>query len=267
MELSRRPLGSTGIEVSVLGWGTVKVGRNSQVKNKSADGFPLPSIETVSELLGICRESGLNLIDLAPAYGTAEERIGSLLGGDRPHFVLSTKVGEEFDGQSSTYDFSPAAIRESVDRSLRRLRTDYLDIVLLHLPREDLRTMRESDALDTLARLKRAGLIRAFGASTHTVEGGLYALEAADVVMVPFNPGYAEHQPVIERAATLEKGITIKRGLQSGHLPPGDPDQALRSCLRFSLGHRAVASLIAGTIHPDHLRQNIDAANAVLAAG
>ena len=127
--------------------------------------------------------------------------------------------------------------------------------------------MRETDALDTLARLKRAGLIRAFGASTHTVEGGLHALETADVVMVPFNPGYAEHQPVIERAATLAKAITVKRGLQSGHLPPGDPDQALRSCLRFSVGHSAVASLIAGTIHPDHLRQNIDAANAVLAAG
>ena len=265
--LAHRPLGKTGIHVSVVAWGTVKVGRNQGVKNRVPDGFLLPDDATVSRLLSVCRERGINLIDTAPAYGLSEERLGTLIDGTRASFVLSTKVGETFDGSESRYDFSAPAIRASVARSMQRLRTDYLDCVLLHLPREDEATLRGTDALATLARLKEEGTIRAFGASTHTVAGGIYALEHADVVMVPFNPTYTEHLAVIERAAVIGKGITIKRGLQSGHIDPTDPARAIRTCFEAAFRHPAVSSLVAGTIHPEHLTQNCALATEVLGDG
>ncbi len=257
MAIAKRQLGNTGIEVSVLSWGTVKVGRNFMVKNKTPDGFPLPDDATVLKLITICLEHGINLIDLAPAYGIAEERIGKLLVGKRTEFILSTKVGEEFDGENSTYNFSKEHLIFSIERSLKRLKTDYLDTVLLHLPRNDLETMQTSAALETLAELKKKGLIRSYGASTHSVAGGLFALENSDIAMIPFNPDYQEHLSVIENAEFLGKSITVKKGLLSGHLDSKSPQTSLRKCFQAALQHQGVKSLVAGTINPEHLLQNI----------
>jgi aryl-alcohol dehydrogenase-like predicted oxidoreductase len=107
-------------------------------------------------------DRGINLIDTAPAYGSSEERLGQLLPGPRERWVLCTKVGEEFAAGKSQHDFSPAAVRESVERSLRRLRTHWLDLVLVHSDGNDLDLIAHSGALETLAELKRAGKLRAF---------------------------------------------------------------------------------------------------------
>ncbi len=257
MAIAKRKLGTTGIEVSILSWGTVKVGRNFMVKNKIPDGFALPDDSTVLELLDICIEHGINLIDLAPAYGIAEERIGKLLGKNRSKFILSTKVGEEFDGQNSTYNFSKEHLLFSIERSLQRLHTDYLDCILLHLPRNDLDVMKESQALQTLAELKQKGLIRSFGASTHSIAGGIFALENSDLAMIPFNPDYQEHLPVIKKAEELGKSISIKKGLLSGHLDPANSQKSLTNCFQEALQYQGVKSLVAGTTNPKHLLENI----------
>ncbi|HID48445.1 MAG TPA: aldo/keto reductase, partial [Chromatiales bacterium] len=89
MEL--RPLGATGIEVSPLGLGTVKIGRNQQVKYPR--GFRIPDDAAVRDLLGLARDLGLNLVDTAPAYGNSEERLGKLLP-DKNDWIIVTKVGE-----------------------------------------------------------------------------------------------------------------------------------------------------------------------------
>ncbi|MES2607042.1 MAG: aldo/keto reductase, partial [Pseudomonadota bacterium] len=83
-----RPLGSTGLQVSALGLGTVKFGRNSGVKYPTA--FELPDDKAIRNLLALARELRINLIDTAPAYGTSEARIGELLT-DRKHWLLATK--------------------------------------------------------------------------------------------------------------------------------------------------------------------------------
>ena len=72
-----RPLGTTGLQVSAIGFGTVKLGRNQQVKYPS--GFALPDDARVEALLQIARDAGVNLLDTAPAYGSSEERLGKLL--------------------------------------------------------------------------------------------------------------------------------------------------------------------------------------------
>jgi aryl-alcohol dehydrogenase-like predicted oxidoreductase len=259
LKLPLRLLGSTGIQVSTLGLGTVKFGRNVGVKNKVPDGFTLPSDKELEALFDICLEHGLNFLDTAPAYGNSEERIGKLLKARRSSFVISTKAGEEFDGVNSKYDFSAQAIRQSVERSLQRLRADLIDCVLLHLPRNDLEVLTSTPALEELSKLKREGKIRAFGASTHSIAGGEYVVKNSDLVMLPFNPSYREHQPVIELAAKLNKGVTIKKGLFSGHLDPNDPTKSVEYCLKSALAFPAVSSVIVGTINAEHLRENVEA--------
>ena len=80
-------------------------------------------------------------------------------------------MGEEFSAGESHFDFSGAHTRESIERSLRRLKTHYLDLVLIHSDGNDLEILEHTDCLESLMRLKEEGLIRAVGMSTKTVEG------------------------------------------------------------------------------------------------
>lgn len=252
--MKMRPLGSTGMHVSRLGLGTVKFGRNIGVKYPR--GFDLPDDTRITELLELARELGINLIDTAPAYGSSEERLGKLLGNRREEWLICTKVGEEFDPATglSRFDFSPRHARTSIERSLARLRTDVLDIVLVHSDGNDLGILRDTGILPELDRLKAQGKLRAYGLSTKTVEGGLAALEAADCVMLAYNRGDASQRPVLDRAAKLGKGVLVKKPLASGHLAEGSADDALRSNFRFIFSHPAVDTAIVGTIDPAHLR-------------
>src|SRR5690606_38926072 len=119
-----RPLGRTGLSVSAIGYVAVKIGRNQAVKYPRP--FDLPDEAEASRVLNAVLDCGITHIDTAPAYGLSEERIGRALAHRRREFVLSTKVGEEFVEGESRFDFSAAAIRRSVHRSLARLRTDVL---------------------------------------------------------------------------------------------------------------------------------------------
>jgi aryl-alcohol dehydrogenase-like predicted oxidoreductase len=252
LKLPQRPLGSTGLNVSVLGLGTVKFGRNQKIRYPT---FELPSDTAICELLDEACALGITLLDTAPAYGIAEERLGALLGTRRNSFVLITKTGEEFADGESTYHFSAEHTRMSVERSLKRLKTNRLDCVLVHCPRNDHEVLTGSDVFVELQKLKDRGDIRSFGASTYTVEGGIFAAETADVVMVGLSAEHREELPVIERAAQLKKGVLIKKGLGSGTLTG-----SLEAALQPVLAAPGVSSLIVGTINLEHLRQNVAAA-------
>ncbi len=140
-----RPLGGTGLTVSPLGLGTVKFGRDQGVKYPA--GFPIPDDREAADLLALARDLGINLIDTAPAYGRSEERLGPLLRGQREQWVIVSKVGEEFVGGQSVFDFSAAHTRRSVERSLKRLETDHIDLVLVHSDGNDLDILREHRGL------------------------------------------------------------------------------------------------------------------------
>ena len=262
MKLPLRPFGSTGFQVSPIGLGTVKIGRNQKVKYAP---YPLPSDEEVIALLETATECGINLIDTAPAYGIAEERLGKLLGNLREQFHIFTKVGEIFREGTSHYDFSRAAVEASITESLRRLRTDRLESVLLHCDSSDVATILHSPALDVLAERKRQGDILSYGISTMTLEGGLLAAERADAVMVAFNAGYDAEKPAIEAAAARGKGILIKKGLLSGNLGSLPVRMnPLEQCIQAVLELPGKPVLVAGTLSPKHLRQNADLAAAIL---
>lgn len=257
-----RPLGDTGLRVSPLGLGTVKLGRDQGVKYPS--GFTIPDDAEARQLLALARDLGINLIDTAPAYGRSEERLGPLLRGQRQDWVIVSKVGEEFEAGQSHFDFSPAHTRRSVERSLQRLETDVIDLVLVHSDGNDVAVLRDSGVYETLAELKQAGKIRAFGLSGKTVDGGLLALERGDCAMVTYNLNERGERPVLDYAASHAKGLLVKKGLASGHvcLAPGvDP---VRASFELIFGHPGVTSAIIGTINPLHLSHNVATAAAVL---
>ena len=257
-----RPLGNTGLIVSPLGLGTVKLGRDQGVKYPN--GFTIPDDAAARALLDQARALGINLIDTAPAYGVSEQRLGPLLRGQREDWVIVSKVGEEFDNGQSRFDFSPAHTRLSVERSLQRLETDRIDLVLVHSDGNDVAILRDSGVYETLAELKREGKLRAFGLSGKTVEGGLLALERGDCAMVTYNLAERGEQAVLDHAATHGKGILIKKALASGHacLKPGD--DPVRRSFELLFGHPGVSGAIIGTINPQHLTANVRTAAAVL---
>ena len=251
-----RPLGTDGPMVSVLGLGTVKLGRNTGVKYPA--GFALPTDAEARRLLDTACELGVNLIDTAPAYGVSEERLGALIGHQPQRWggwVLCTKVGEEYDARrnESRFDFSAPAVRDSVERSLRRLRAERLDVVLIHSDGNDLDILHHSGAPEELDRLRGLGRIGRIGMSTKTVEGALAAVESLDVVMVTLNPSAIDDLPAIARARDLGKGVLVKKALAQGHGASGE-------ALRFAAATAGVSSVVVGTVSPEHLRENVRAA-------
>ena len=254
-----RPLGSTGMQVSPLGLGTVKFGRNQQVKYPQP--FDLPSDREIGDLLALARELGINLLDTAPAYGSSQQRLGRLLGAGRSDWIIVSKVGEVFESGESRFDFGYAHTMASVEDSLRTLRTDYLDCVLIHSDGDDLRIFEDTGAVDALHELKRRGLIRAHGMSSKTVGGGLRTVAELDVVMATCNLGYNDELPVLEAAARQSKGVLIKKGLMSGHIQGADD---VERAFAHVFAQPGVSSMIVGTINPEHLRVNVATLRRVL---
>jgi aryl-alcohol dehydrogenase-like predicted oxidoreductase len=252
-----KEIADSGVKVSQIGFGTVKIGRDKGVKYPT--NFTIPNDQQVRSLLAICRELGINLLDTAPAYGNSEQRLGELLNAsERQNWVISTKAGEEFDNSSglSSFDFSAAAITRSVERSLQRLRTDYLDVVMIHSDGDDLKIIEQDGALQTLENLKRQGKIRAFGMSTKTVDGGITALKHSDCAMVTYNLITQDELPVIAYAQRHNKGIFIKKAFASGHINPAEQDPIVAS-LALIFAQQAVTSAVIGTITEQNLRANV----------
>jgi aryl-alcohol dehydrogenase-like predicted oxidoreductase len=257
MNLERRALGSTGIKISCLGLGTVKFGRNEEVRYPKS--FSLPTDMQIEHLLDIARQEGINLLDTAPAYGSSEQRIGRLLK-DRDQWVISTKVGEQFITGKSIFDFSAEKTTESIEKSLRYLNTDYLDIVLIHSDGRDEEILDSTDCMQTLLEMKSAGKIRAIGMSTKTTVGAIKAAKLCDLIMVTYNPSATADEIAIDEAFQKSKGVLIKKAFDSGHACSPGAVTTTKSNLDFALSKNGVSSVIVGTINPDHLRENAMAA-------
>lgn len=245
MEL--RPLGRTGMRVSPIGLGTVAWGRDKGLKYERP--ASLPSDARIAELIERAEALGINLLDTAPAYGTSEARIGAALAGRRERWIISTKVGEQFNGERSAFEFGANSVRRSIEASLKALRTDRIDIALIHSDGIDEGEARFGAAAEALARLKQQGLVRAIGFSGKTVSGGLWAASWADVLMVTWNELDRDQTPVIEEARRRHVGVLAKKPLASGCLPV--------SALRFATERFGIASVLLGTTDPAHVKDAV----------
>ena len=246
--LERRWL-TSDLEVSVLGLGTVKLGHNTGVKYPTV--FDLPSDAEAANLLAVARELGINLLDTAPAYGLAEMRLGQLIKGQRDHWILGSKVGEDYDGDSH-FDFTRSGAERSLARSLTRLGTDHLDYCLLHSDGND-HDVLNSGAMDALARARDNGDVRAIGVSSKTLAGAMRAIELGlDIVMLTINPEHRDEIPAAQQALDANTGVLVKKAMGSGHLSASES-------LSMVSQVPGVSAIITGTLNPAHLRANVQA--------
>jgi aryl-alcohol dehydrogenase-like predicted oxidoreductase len=255
MEL--RPLGTTGLDVSPIGFGAFKIGRNQKIKYESS--YELPSYAEVDALLGGLLDAGINLFDTAPAYGSSESQIGRFLAGNsrREEVVLCSKVGEQFVEGTSIHAFDRASVTRSLDESLRSLRTARIDVVNVHSDGNDLAILRESDVLEVLAERKDLGDIGHVGFSGKTLEGHRACLEehsSIEVLMVELNPLERAHEELLAAAAERGVGILVKKGLAAGKIPA-------ETAIPWILGHPEVASILVGSRSLEHMRANLDLAS------
>ena len=251
--MSPRPLGRTGLSVSPVSFGAFKIGRNRGIKYPSP--YPLPTDAQADRLLNAALDAGVTLIDAAPAYGASEARVGRFLSHRREEFTLCTKVGERWGvdpaGEPvSRYDYSRTAVFSSVVRSLRTLKTEAIDLLLIHSDGRDAWIQNETDAVETLLDLKRRGLCRFVGLSGKTPRGCARALDWADAVMVEYHADDVSHGAVMAEAARRGVGVLVKKALAAGRHDPAE-------AVRFGLDGPGVSSLVVGTASEANLRANV----------
>jgi aryl-alcohol dehydrogenase-like predicted oxidoreductase len=252
--MAPRALGRTGFAVGPIGLGTVKLGRDTNVKYFKS--FELPSDKQVQELLETALSLGVNLIDTAAAYGESERRLGPFVKAHRDRIVLCTKCGEQYADGRSTYDFSIPAIMASIEESLRRLKTDHVDILLLHSDGKDMEILTQTDALEALQQLKKNGKVRATGISAKSPEGIAEACRTLDVVMAPFSQKDPALAGALGKAHDAGLGILAIKSLFSGHLEA-------RPAIEFVVRQPFINTLILGTIDPAHLREAVSIAEGI----
>ncbi|MCH2135651.1 MAG: aldo/keto reductase [Phycisphaerales bacterium] len=250
--MEHRRLGRTNLQVSRMGWGTVKLGRDQGVKYPEA--FSLPTEADALAIVHAMLDLGITLIDTAPAYGLAQSRLGLAMGSRRDDIVLVSKVGETFDIQTgqSNHAFDGPSARSQLEASLQALQSDHVDVLLVHSDGDDLNNQRD-DYIESLQRLRDEGLTRAIGFSGKTVEGHRKAIEWSDVLMVPMSLTDRSHEPLVQEAQQADVGVLVKKALNSGHL---DGDSALRWCWHESPVEDAIASVVVGSVNPTRMQAN-----------
>ena len=289
MTIPTRVLGRTGVEVSILGYGAM------ELRGSDAMGGPAISVEEAGRLLNELLDAGVNLIDTSIDYGRSEGLIGRWLGSRREQFFLASKCGCPLDIEpgwgpsevAAAHDFTPENVRSGVEQSLRRLRTDHLDLVQVHM--SPTRTQLESDGtIGALEDLRAEGKVRFIGMSgTLPNLPDHIAMGVFDVFQVPYSAVQGEHEPFITQAADAGAGILVRGGAARGtasedkdwsvepltlagpRAPAKDLWQAAgldellpegmgrhEFLLRYTLSHPGLSSAIVGTSKLPHFQSN-----------
>ncbi len=208
--MRRRKLGNTGFEVSEIGFGAWQLG--------NADDLVRMSDDTAHRLVKEAIDLGVTLFDTAPHYAAnrSEQLLGKALGASRRDVVLVSKFGHTLTGEK---DFRVASFWNELEGSLRRLRTDYLDVLLLHNPPMEM--LSGQDPLwDAMEEARTQGRVRAYGVSldlAHEAETCLRNTQST-VLEVLFNIFHQDVREAFPLAAKAGVGIIAKVPLDSGWL-------------------------------------------------
>lgn len=279
-DLELRPLGSKGPHVTVLGFGAMELRGTPHRRPR-----PLTE-ETQAELLNRVLDEGITFIDTSIDYGDSEESIGRHISHRRAEYVLASKVGCPLDhqldapvGKPLVHDYSPKNVRAGVEQSLRRLRTDYLDLVQVHSS-PALSLLEEFGTLETLRELREQGYVRTIGiSSTLPHLDDHLKVEDFETIQVPYSALERDLEERIRLAGEEQRGVIIRGGIaQAGNREKTTrhgtsaswADVGLRDLfegqspegflLRFVITNPAVTTVIVGTGNPDHVPRNIQAA-------
>jgi aryl-alcohol dehydrogenase-like predicted oxidoreductase len=290
--MNYRTLGRTGIAVSEIGFGAWGIGGRTVGHTSYGDTDDAQSIAALERAV----DSGITFFDTSSAYGNghSEELIGRALAKSRHRIVLATKAG--YESWDRPPDFSVDSIVTSAERSLMRLRTDYIDLFQLHNAPLDI--LRTNELQSALSRLVAAGKIRAWGVSMKSPAAAIEALSlyGAPVVQANFNmmDVRAFTSGLFDAVARSGAGFVARTPLCFGFLsgmiprdavfPMGDhrlgwpraqldnwidgaqeliavvsasPGRsAVHSALRFCLSFPAVSSVIPGILNVEEVEVN-----------
>ncbi|OGS48426.1 MAG: hypothetical protein A3K68_01425 [Euryarchaeota archaeon RBG_16_68_13] len=294
--MKERVLGRTGIKVSEVGFGAWAIGGN-------AHGNSYGPTEDATSLAAVRRavDLGCTFFDTADVYGWghSEEILGQALEGRREDVVIATKVGGDFYHGGVRMNFEPGYIAFALERSLRRLRTDHVDLYQLHNPPAE--SMADPATYEALDRLKEENKIRAYGVSIHEPFEGTLCIESGrpDVLQIPFSILRSEWAAeFLPDARQANVGIIAREPLGNGFLAggirmesrfvPGDirslwprsmiearvrladrlrflegPERTLaQAALRFVLASPEVSVTIPGAKSPVQVEENLRASEA-----
>lgn len=289
-----RPLGRTGLQVSAAGFGAWAVGGPATLGGSPMGWGPVDE-KTALETLAAAIDAGVTLFDTADIYGMglSEERLGKAIRGKRHGLVIATKVGNREDaGGAAVKDFSPAWVLPAVEKSLKRLGVDCVDLLQLHSPADTFRYTQE--AAEPFEHLKKEGKIRFYGVSVGRFCQALKVMDAGfgDTLQLIYN--LLDRRPekdVLPKALAKGYGVIARVPLASGFLSGKyRPDQAFaaddwrsrwpraevrakaeaaerlapmargrtrgQAALAFCLSHPAVSAVIPGARTPAQAREN-----------
>ena len=291
-DIARTPLGRTGLSVTRLGYGAMELRGPRGSIGRAVDR------DEARKLLNGVLDAGINFIDTSPDYGDSEEIIGEAISARRDEFFLASKCGcPVASGATATaagpaaHDYTRENIRAGVEQSLRRMKTDHLDLVQIHISpsREEL---ERRGSMAELEALRNEGKIRFIGMSgTLPNLPDHLAMGCFDAFQIPYSAIEPEHEDWISRAADAGAGTIIRGGVARGipqareasleRLPERfrhvfrqryDLWQAanlepllegmskMEFMLRFTLTHAALCTTIVGTANVKHLGDNVTAA-------
>jgi len=284
MAIMTRTLGRTGADVSILSYGAMEL-RGQPRGPQIAD-------EEAGRLLNAVLDGGINLIDTSPDYGRSEELIGTYIGHRRDEFFLASKCGcpLQFPADAPPpypHDYSARNVRADVEQSLRRLRTDRLDLVQVHMSPSKA-TLEENNTVQTLTDLQAQGKVRFIGMSGILPNlPDHIAMDVFDVFQIPYSAVQRDHEDLVTAAADGGAGTFIRGGAARGAAAEDknwragplsqDPGIGQRNwetsgvadllteaglsnmefVLRFTLSHPGLSTTIVGTANPAHLASNI----------
>jgi aryl-alcohol dehydrogenase-like predicted oxidoreductase len=270
--MEKRTLGRTGLEVSRLGVGLAEIGF----------GLTLADAAQALRVLNMALDGGINFLDTAACYGISEELIGRTVAGRRHEYVLATKCGHVAGGYEGE-SWTAQTIKDSIDRSLKRLKTDYVDLIQLHSCGLDI--LEQGEVVQALLDAQQAGKARFIGYSGDN-EAAKWAIESDlfDTLQTSFNlvdQGARTH--LFPQAQAKGMGIITKRPIANGAwgasespsdyaagyfrraqemaaLGPiaGAPEDRILLALGFTFAHDAVDTIIVGTHNPDHMQANLN---------
>jgi aryl-alcohol dehydrogenase-like predicted oxidoreductase len=282
MTIETRTLGRTGADVSILGYGAMEL-RGQPFGPAIAD-------EDAGRLLNAVLDEGINLIDTSIDYGHSEELIGRHLVNRRDEFFLASKcgcqIGDPPVGATPPFphDYSASNIRDGLEQSLRRLKTDRLDLLQVHMS-PSRSQMTSDETIETITALQDEGKVRFLGMSgTLPNLSDHISMGVFDVFQIPYSAVQRELEDLITQAAATGAGTLIRGGVARGALaehkgwhkgPLGLADgegqrrwelsgvddllgdmSRFEFVLRFTLSHPALSSTIVGTSKIDHLHSN-----------
>ena len=270
--MERRPLGRTGLQVSRLGVGLAEIGFQLALADQAR----------AAEVLNAALDGGINFLDTAACYGVSEELIGRTVAHRRQEYVLATKCGHVAGGYEGQ-EWTAQTIRDSIDRSLARLQTDYLDLLQLHSCGVDV--LERGEVIQVLLDAREAGKTRFVGysgdneAARWAVESGLF-----DTLQTSFNlvdqrarvnlfpqakargMGVIAKRPIANGAWGASKSPSdyaaeyFRRALEMAALGPipGAPENRILLALGFTFAHDQVDTIIVGTHNPRHMEANLE---------